>query len=208
MAFERLTTANNPKISKIRAEFFVKENNFLEKYLKNKFVLVAGSGLGHDSFRIAEYAKKVIGVDILQKLVDHSIKNNKQKNLSFELGDFKNLKYEDDYFDATVLNMGTIGNFDDKEIVIRELMRVSKKLYIDFYINSDYALKKRKKMYEEELWRNVKVNGKKIVSGDGLESNPVYKEELDGIANNLGVKVDFYEFCDIAIMAVFIKQPI
>lgn len=207
-ALYRLTTANNKRQSKIRHEFFVKENEFFKKHFNNKFILVAGSGLGHDSFRIAKYNKKIIGIDILPLLVKRSnekAKKRKTKNIKFKVGDFTKLKYSNSHFDVAVLNMGTIGNFDDKEKVIKKLIRVAKEVYVDFYIGSIKALRKRKKMYEEELWKNVRIVGKDIVSKNGLETQHISKKELKLIANKLKIKVSFHKFSDIGIMAIFKK---
>jgi len=51
----RLTLAHNPEIARIRAEFFNEENEFFRQNIVNQNVLVAGSGLGHDSFQLAQY---------------------------------------------------------------------------------------------------------------------------------------------------------
>ncbi|MEK6926203.1 MAG: class I SAM-dependent methyltransferase, partial [Nanoarchaeota archaeon] len=152
-AFQRLSTANNSKISKIRGKFFADEDNFYRKNIKNKIVLVAGSGLGNDAIRISKYNKKVVGIDILPKLVSFSEKRRKKlgiKNISFKVGDIKKLKYKNNSFDVAVLNMGTIGNFDNKAEIIKELLRACKEAYIDFYQDSKKSRERRKKMYEEE----------------------------------------------------------
>lgn len=76
---ERLKVAHNPKIAKIRAEFFEKENNFFRKHIRNQRVLVSGSGLGHDSFELAKYNKEIVGVELLRPLIGIAKKRSKKK---------------------------------------------------------------------------------------------------------------------------------
>jgi len=202
LAMERISSANNPHIAKIRAEFLKKEDDFYRQHVRNKFVLVAGSGLGHDSLRISQYNKKVIGIDILPLLIKESTKLTKD-NIVFEVGDIKNLKYPENHFDVAVLNMGTIGNFDNKLEIIRELARVAKQVFIDFYVDSPEVLEKRKQMYTEEKWKNVAIQGKDIISEDGLESKHVSEQELKEFAQKLNLSLKLHQFCDIGKMAVF-----
>ncbi|MFH1978282.1 MAG: class I SAM-dependent methyltransferase [Candidatus Aenigmatarchaeota archaeon] len=201
---ERLRNAHNLSIAKIRGRFFQMECNFFQKHITNKKVLVAGSGLGHDSFELAKYNKEVVGIEIIEKYVKISREEAEKRDLNnivFKKGDFTELEYSDNYFDAAVLNMGTISNFDDKSKVIKELLRVSKKVYVDFYPPTENGLKKRQKMYEEEKWINVRIEGTKIVSDDGLDSISISKDEMLKIIQSIGGKVTFHEICDFALLA-------
>jgi len=71
---KRLEVAHNPRIAKIRGEFFQREYSFFKRYIKNQRVLIAGAGLGHDSFELAKYNKEVIGIELLKDLVKESKK--------------------------------------------------------------------------------------------------------------------------------------
>ena len=105
---KRLTTAHDSTKAKIRGIFFKKEYEFLKKHIKNQIVLIAGSGLGHDSFELAKKNKKIIGIELLQELVEISKERlNKLgfKNIEFKQGDFTRLQYPDNYFDSVILNM-------------------------------------------------------------------------------------------------------
>src|SRR3990167_5877289 len=66
---ERLQIAHEPSISKIRANFFDAESRFFRQHVREKKILVAGSGLGHDSFELVKYNKEIVGVEFLNDLV-------------------------------------------------------------------------------------------------------------------------------------------
>ncbi len=203
---ERLKTAHNPEISKIRKKFFEKEYDFFKKNIKDKNVLVAGSGLGHDCIELAKNNKKVVGVDILPKVVQlakEEIDKSNLKNISIEKGDFKKLKYGNKIFDVAVLNMGTISDFDDKEkeIILKELLRVSDVVFFDFYLSDKKSLENRKPMYEEEGWHNVRIKDSSIISDDGLISHSTKKEKIINIAKKIKAKVEFFPLNDFSLIA-------
>jgi len=101
--------------------------------------------------------------------------------------------------------MGTIGNFSNKKEVILALLKVSKKLYIDFYPPTKQGLNNRKKMYEEERWINVKIKGNKIISEGGLESASLSKKDIIEIIKSIRAKVKFYPFHKFSIMVEITK---
>lgn len=206
---KRLEVAHNPDQSIVRCQFFDAENIFFRKHVFNQRVLIAGSGLGNDSFELAKYNNEVIGIDLIQSFVEYAkkeAKGRKLKNVHFECKDITKLDYPEDYFDSAVLNMGTIGNFDDKEKIISSLLKISKKLYFDFYPPIQKNLKKRKKMYEQEKWINVRIDGTKIVSDDGLDSLSLSEEEISRIIKSMGASVKYYRFHEFSIMAEVIKN--
>lgn len=206
---KRLEIAHNPKQSIIRGKFFEKEHAFFNKYIKGKKVLVAGSGLGHDSFILARNNEEVIGIEILEPLVkiaNFNLKKNKIDNLCFMVGDISNLDYSDEEFDVAILNMGTIGNFENKGKILRELLRVARKVYFDFYPPSRNNLEIRRKMYSEELWKNVRISKNRIISDDGLESTSLSKEEVNKIIRDIGAKVKYHLLNEFSLMAEIEKD--
>jgi len=208
---KRLQISHDTNKSKIRAYFFEKEYEFFRKHIIGEKVLVAGSGLGHDSFELAKYNKEVIGIEILDLILEKSndlLKNENINNVKFIKMDFNKLNYPDSSFDAVVLNMGTISDFFNKSKIIKELLRVADIVYLDFYPPSKEGFEKRKKMYEEEGWINVKVEGKTIVSDDGLESASISEEEMTKIVNSTEAKAKYYPLCDFATMAEIKKTVI
>jgi len=201
---KRLEVAHDPSQAKIRCDFFKTEFNFFRKYIKNQRVLVAGSGLGHDCFELAKYNKKVIGVELLKPLVEISRKKAIKiglRNVEFRQDDFTKLKSTLGFFDSAILNMGTISNFESKAKVIKELLRVSKVVYLDFYPPKQRGLKIRKNMYEEEKWKNVRIRGDNIVSDDGLESSSISKKQMEKIVKSINAKAKYYDFCGFSLMA-------
>lgn len=206
---ERLTTAHDSTKAKIRGMFFQKENQFFKEHIKNQRVLVAGSGLGHDSFELARYNKKIVGIELLKELINiaqEKLKKLGLRNIEFKQGDFTKLQYPDNHFDSATLNMGTIGDIKNKIKAVEELLRVAGVLYLDFYPPTRKGLETRKKMYEEEEWQNVRIEGNAVVSDDGLYSDSISKKEMTETIESIGAKVEYYSLCDFAVMAEITKK--
>ena len=216
--FEKLMIAHNPKLAKIRAEFFEKEYAFYREHINKKTVLVAGSGLGHDSFELVKHNSLVIGIDKIEPFVRFANNQVKHQNyfgdqlmkgkhypVSFYHVDFMrfsdNKKNNFPFIQSAVLNMGTIGNFNDKKIIIYILSKVAEKFYFDFYPLGEKGLQIRKQMYEQEGWKNVRIENNGIVSDDGLESNCSSEKEINQIINSIGAKVIYHPIGEFAVMA-------
>ncbi len=201
---QRLETAHSQK-AVIRGEFLNAEYLFFREHIKNQHVLVAGSGLGHDSFELAGYNKSVVGIELIPSLVEYSNKRKQElglDNLVFQNGDFTNLNmFNDRHFDSAVLNMGTIGNFDYKTQILSEMTRVADTSYFDFYTQTLNGLKKRREMYIEEGWINVRIHGNRIMSDDGMDSTSLSGKEITSILAPLGVRVRYHQFHEFAVMA-------
>lgn len=194
-----LRNAHDPEICRIRKDFFAAEFDFLKSQIQWKNVLVAWSGLWHDAFVLAEYNKYVTGIELLQNFVDESnesLGSSNHKNISFVCSDFLNYKCPDKYFDAVVLNMWTIGNFDDKESVVKSLFRMWKKLYFWFWTPNQNDVLFRLQMYNEEKeFRDVdfEIDGTTIREKNSwLESNCTEVGEIQNIVDNIWAEVRFY----------------
>lgn len=212
-----LKVAHDPRHSPIRAKFFEKEYRFFHRHIQNQVVLVAGSGLGHDTFELASNNKHVIGIEILPPLVQLAQLHARQKHIThveFRTGDILDLKTR--LADTSVLNMGTIGNFSDhnagtpgtvsdRERVIRALLKASDRLFLDFYPPTSKGIYMRQKMYTEEGWRHVTIEGTAIKNPDGLYSVSIAPEELSALAQRLHLHIEFYDLCEFAKMACFSK---
>lgn len=202
-----LRNAHNPEVCTIRKDFFQAEFNFLKQHIQGKNVLVAWSGLGHDSFELAEYAKYITGIELIQVFVDEAnenLKKTQHTNISFMQWDFLNLDYADKYFDVVVLNMGTIGNFDDKKSVLTSLVRVAKMVYFWFRIPEEKDVSLRLHMYEEEKFReevSFQIEGTTIKEAiSWLESNCTSQEEIADISKMIWAKVRFLPVFNSFIM--------
>lgn len=204
----RLIVAHSKK-AKICAKFFTAENRFFKEHIYNQAVLVAGSGLGHDSFELAKFNKKITGIELLELLVQESKKiaeKRNVRNVSFELGNIAALRYPVNKFNTVVLNMGTFGNFDNKKKILSELLRVAKTVYFDFYLPTRAGFSERIKMYAQEKWVNPRVEKSAIVSDDGLYSASLSKKEVRKIVRALNANVKFYHFHPFAVMAEVTKK--
>lgn len=65
--------------------------DFCKKYIKNKNVLEAGCGSGFGTYRLADYAKNIIGIDVDEFSLNKAKEKFKKPNLSFILGDITSL---------------------------------------------------------------------------------------------------------------------
>jgi hypothetical protein len=201
---ERLLAAHNPSKAVIRDQFFKAEYDFFRSNIIKQNVLVAGSGLGHDSFELAGYNLLVVGVESLEPLIEYSRKRAEELrvyNVIFHHKDITKLPYVNHDFNSAVLNMGTIGNVNDKNAVLDALLKSASKVYFDFYPPTAAGIEKRRRMYSEEQWKNVRVKGTSIVSDDGLDSASLSQEEIDILVSSLGAKVKYYPFHDFSVMA-------
>ncbi|MCX6793043.1 MAG: methyltransferase domain-containing protein [Candidatus Falkowbacteria bacterium] len=201
---QMLVNAHNPRRAKIRTKFLREEYKFLNSRIKNEIVLAAGCGLGHEVFVLAKNNSWVIGVDIIESLVDEARSTALKKeinNVSFICSDFLKLDQLNVPFNSILLNMGTICNFDDIAYVVEKLLSYGEKLYFDFYSSKRSVIAIRKKMYEEEAWSKLRVSGAKIINECGFESKAFSKKYIKGIIDQLGFKVRFYPICNFAYMA-------
>lgn len=208
VAVERLKSAHDPSLSKIRDDFFHDEYTFFQRYILRKKVLVAGSGLGHDTFELARYNASVTGIEINPILVNKALELNRMHEFShvaFVQGDFFNLPFSDLEFEVAVLNMGTIGTVDHPEKAIKELTRVAKVAFVDFYTRSEISIQKRIKMYSEEGWQRVRWDAQSnaVVSDDGLCSRSFDIGDIYEWATFAGVSVTINELGDLACIAEF-----
>lgn len=205
---QRLTVAHDPKIARIRGAFFEEEFSFFRSRILDQRVLVAGSGLGHDSFALAPTNKYVLGIELLPPFTTYANREAKRQgleNVYFVNGDFLSLPLAEAEFDAAILNMGTIGNFEEKASLVGELLHAADRLFIDFYTAAPRALERRRRMYEEERWRNVRVRGARVVSDDGLDSASVSPAEISAAVEQAGGRVAYHTLCDFAVMAEITK---
>lgn len=86
-------------------------------------VLDLGCGRGDNSVHFSKKAKKVIGVDIERW---KEWENLKSKNLEFLISDARRLPFKDESFDV-VFTKDTLHHILDKEKVLKEIKRVTKK---------------------------------------------------------------------------------
>ncbi|MCJ7541693.1 MAG: class I SAM-dependent methyltransferase [Desulfobacterales bacterium] len=93
--------------------------------LKGRVVLDAGCGNGYWSRKMAKEAKRVVGVDFTEELLEVARSTPSASNLKFVTGDLRKLDLPDDEFDVVLCNMALM-DVDGLEKAIGEMARVLK----------------------------------------------------------------------------------
>ncbi len=200
---QALLTVHDPNIAKVRAEFLEAENRFFREHIRDRRVLIGGAGLGHDVIELAKYNKRVVGVEVVDEFVRYAKDKVKGlNNVEIHKGDMRELFYDDDSFDASVLNLGTITGLSEKGRIIDELVRVSGKAYIDIYLDDENSINRRIKMYQEEGWKNVRYEGGAIVGEGVLYSKAILLDDFSKITKH---EVRYHPLTDFAVMTEITK---
>lgn len=132
-------------------------------FVAGKTILDAACGEGYGSCMLAEYADKVVGIDISEDAVSNAMqKYSEQKNLSFKVGSIASLPLENQSIDV-VISYETIEhvNAEIQEQFLLEIKRVlkpegvlimstpNKELYTDLYdYHNEFHMKE---FYKEEF---------------------------------------------------------
>lgn len=173
-------------------EIFLEHINryiFASQFSKNKVVLdiACGSGYGSDLL-LKSGAKQVFGVDISKEAVGYCIEKYSHKNLSFLVGDVRNVPIENNKIDLLV-SFETIEhvNEEDQKIFINEIRRVLKPggiLLMSTPNISAFRAERENDFHLKELtvseYRNIlhsKFKFNKIYYQDSLESNYILNKE-------------------------------
>ena len=91
-----------------------------------KKILEAACGSGYGSKMLAETgAEKVVAIDISPEAIQSAKELYSSPNIKYVLGDVKNIKEENDYFDF-IASFETIEHIDDPGLFLKELKRVLK----------------------------------------------------------------------------------
>ena len=93
--------------------------------LRRATVLDIGCSTGIMTSYIAQYCKKIIGIDIDRKAIGFANKSFKKPNLLFEAGDSMNLRYKDKSFDVVICNQ-IYEHVPDQKRLMHEIKRVLK----------------------------------------------------------------------------------
>ena len=80
----------------------------------DKTILDLGCGIGCFTCELASKAKKVVGIDISQKVIDYAIKNNSRENIQYFVQNIENLNEINESFDIVFSDMvfNYIENYD------------------------------------------------------------------------------------------------
>ncbi len=199
----QLEAANDAACSPIRASMLAAEREFWREHVCNKSVLVVGSGLGHDTFDLARFNQEVVGIDLITLFVEIAnaqLTSHAATNVSFVVDNFFTWD-PGRSFDVAVLNMGTIGNFDDPVRVMQRLLELAPAAYFDFYLPGNELMLLRQKMYEQEGWKSVCIVGNTALNYQGLDSTSFDPEILQHLASQADIEMTFWPLVEFAVMA-------
>lgn len=121
-----MNNSSIPPTKLARARSFLKLSGGYFHAKQKVKVLDAGCGDGVHATVIGEFFREFnyTGIDISRQVIDRCrLAFKDQQNISFELGDINNLKYDDCCFDM-VLSYGVIAYLCDPQSALRELSRV------------------------------------------------------------------------------------
>ncbi len=139
-----------------------KETRTLNKMLKDKKVLELGVGNGKTLIAIhRQHPKEIYAIDFSQKAIEICKEKFAHDDINFEKMDLKELKFEDESFDAVVCYYVLNNlNGDERRKAIKEMYRILKPdgivLFEDFSVG-DFRFKKGSNMIAENTL--IKVDG-------------------------------------------------
>ncbi len=128
----------------IKIGLWESEKEMIKKHFKvSDSILDLGCGTGRTTFGLHQMGyKNVIGVDLIPSMVENAIKNNRAfgSDISFEVGDAMNLRFENEQFDACLFSFNGIMQIPlqkNRIIAMKEIHRVLKKGGIFLFTTHD-----------------------------------------------------------------------
>lgn len=118
---------NNPLRANIQKRYELKILRKMSSIKNIDIALEIGCGNGNGTRLINKYftPKKIIAIDLDEKMIDVAQKRNKGSNFVFEVMDASKLDFPDNYFD-TIFDFGIIHHISNWKDCIKELRRVLK----------------------------------------------------------------------------------
>lgn len=101
------------------------EEYFGKGKLKEMHLLDIGSSTGIIANYLAQYFKKVVGIDIDQKAVNFAKKHSKRKNIKFNVGDSMKLEFKNNSFNV-ITCLHIYEHVPDDNRLMKEIYRVLK----------------------------------------------------------------------------------
>lgn len=137
-------------------------NLFAVKERQKIKILDVGCGGGNNTYFLAKEGFQTYAIDGAPKAVEITKKRLKQENLNAQciVGNFKNLPYENDFFNCIIDRASIYSNiWKDIQIIFKEVYRVLKKegIYIGFLPNINHPDIR----YGEEFEKNTYTKFKK-----------------------------------------------
>ena len=159
---------------------------------EGKYVLDVGCGAGVTPCFIARrYGCRVVGVDILEAMVERSKERAKREGLmdrvEFRIADAQDLPFEDDLFDAVITESVTAFP-DDKQKAVNEYVRVTKPGgYVG--LNESTWLKSPPPP-ELVAWASQDL---------GANVNPLTSSEWVGLLETAGIRETVVKTCEVNV---------
>lgn len=127
MNYTEFWSMNNPVRGFIQEFVEVKKLRALSKLSENKEILEIGCGNGKGTKLIKKYfhAKKIVAIDLDERMIRQANRGKKDASISFEVGDAAKLSYAANSFDA-VFDFGIIHHIPNWKDCLKELRRVLK----------------------------------------------------------------------------------
>ncbi len=150
---------------------------FIQQHINSsEYVLDLGSGYGDMSNKIAEFSKKVVGVDYVSGDVEIAKSRHQKENLEFVFDDaFDFLNECKDQFDVIILSH-IIEHIDDPEEFLKKCIPHTKKIFIEVpdydktYSNHYRSILKNKLNYTDpdHVWEFNREELTSLISKTGL----------------------------------------
>ena len=151
-----------------------------------KIVLDIASGEGYGSFLLANYASKVIGVDISKEAIWNSREKYNKDNLEYMVGSCSDIPLADNSVDI-VISFETIEHHNQHKQMMQEIKRVLRPLGILLISSPDkynYSVEPNyinpyhvKELYRHEFetlvasyFKNITYFGQRVIYGSGMFS--------------------------------------
>lgn len=103
--------------------FHLKRYVFAEPFCSGRDVLDLGCGVGYGTARLAESARRVVGVDVDDETLEYARRRYAAANVEFVHADATSLPFGDASFDA-VCSFETVEHVSGHESMLREVARV------------------------------------------------------------------------------------
>jgi 2-polyprenyl-6-hydroxyphenyl methylase/3-demethylubiquinone-9 3-methyltransferase len=175
-------------------------------------VLELGCGYGRVTVRLAEVAKRTVGIDSAPESIDFAHVFDSEGKCEYMVMDAVDLQFPDNSFDAVVCIQNGICAFNvDKQTLLREMLRVTRpggKVIFSSY--SDSIWPERLEWFEAQAAEGLlgEIDHERCKDGyitckDGFRSGRVTPEDFAALCSRAGVEGDIREidgsvvFCEI-----------
>lgn len=194
------------KSPRLIQEFLDGEIKFLKKYIQpNEIILDVGCGYGRLLKLLSKNAKRVVGIDFSESLLEHTKQNLAGKdNVELYLMRAERMDFDDERFDYVLCLYSTFGNMPGIELdVLKEMKRVCKKGgEIIISVFSENAKEVQIENYKRAGLTNIRDDREAIHTEEGLYSRRFTKKDLEELFEKVGLRCDIIKICPINYMAI------